>query len=115
MAEIDDLIVKRVKMFLLKLKESGVSVDSAYLFGSYAKRSSKKFSDIDVAVISSDFSDDRFEEGIKLAMIAGQIDNRIEPVPFTPGGCPGMPFFLTSALCSKNYPRNINYMSAVIF
>ena len=85
MAEIDDLIVKKVKMFLLKLKESGVSVDSAYLFGSYAKRRSSKFSDIDVAVISSDFSDDRFEEGIKLSVIAGQIDNRIEPIPFTPG------------------------------
>ena len=46
---------------------------------------SSKFSDIDVAVISSDFSDDRFEEGIKLSVIAGQIDNRIEPIPFTPG------------------------------
>ena len=85
MAEIDDSIVKKVKMFLLKLKESGVSVDSAYLFGSYAKHSGSKFSDIDVAVISSDFSEDRFEEGIKLARIAGQIDNRIEPIPFTPG------------------------------
>ncbi len=85
MAEIDDLIVKKVKMFLSKLKESGVSVDSAYLFGSYAKRSNSKISDIDVAVISSDFSEDRFEEGIKLARIAWQIDNRIEPVPFTPG------------------------------
>jgi predicted nucleotidyltransferase len=60
MAKIDDLIVKKVKMFLLKLKESGVSVNSACLFGSYAKRSSK-FSDIDVGIISSDFSDDRFE------------------------------------------------------
>ena len=38
-----------------------------------------------MAVISSDFSDDRFEEGIKPAMIAGQIDNRIESIPFTPG------------------------------
>ena len=85
MAEIDDLIVKKVKTFLLKLKESGVSVDSAYFFGSYAKRGGSKFNDIDVAVISSDFSDDRFEEGIKLSVIAGQIDNRIEPIPFTPG------------------------------
>jgi predicted nucleotidyltransferase len=84
MAEINDLIVKKVKMFLFKLKESGVSVDSAYLFASYAKRISSKFSDIDVAVISSDFSEDRFEEGIKLARIAGQIDNRIEPISFTP-------------------------------
>ena len=89
MAEIDDLIVKKVKTFLLKLEESGVSVDSAYFFGSYAKRSSGKFSDIDVAVISSDFSNDRFEEGIKLSVIAGQIDNRIEPISFTPGSFVG--------------------------
>jgi len=26
-----------------------------------------------------------------------------------------MPFFPNSALCSKNYPRNINQMPAVIF
>ena len=26
-----------------------------------------------------------------------------------------MPFFPNSALCSKNYPRNINHMPAVIF
>jgi len=26
-----------------------------------------------------------------------------------------MPFSPNFALCSKNYPRNINYMSAVIF
>ena len=85
MADIDDLIIKKVKMFLFKLRENGVAVDAAYLFGSYAKRGGNKFSDIDVAVISSDFSDDRFEEGIKLARLAGQIDSRIEPIPFTPG------------------------------
>ena len=62
-----------------------MSISRAYLFGLYAKRSNSKFSDINVAVISSDFSEDRFEEGIKLARIAGQIDNRIEPIPFTPG------------------------------
>jgi len=26
-----------------------------------------------------------------------------------------MPFFPNSALCSKNYPRNINQMPAIIF
>ena len=26
-----------------------------------------------------------------------------------------MPFFLNSLSCSKNYPRNINYIPAVIF
>ena len=31
------------------------------------------------------------------------------------GACPRMPFSLNSLSCSKNYPRNINYIPAVIF
>ena len=31
------------------------------------------------------------------------------------GGCPRIPFSPNSALRSKNYPRNINHMPAVIF
>ena len=31
------------------------------------------------------------------------------------GGCPRMPFSPNSALYEKNYPRNINHMSVVIF
>ncbi|MEA3358865.1 MAG: hypothetical protein U9R17_05590, partial [Thermodesulfobacteriota bacterium] len=31
------------------------------------------------------------------------------------GACPKMPFFLNSLSCSKNYPRNINHIPAVIF
>jgi len=42
-------------------------------------------------------------------------DLRFADVVFCLRGCPGMPFFPNSALCSKNYPRNINYMPAEIF
>ncbi|MEA3360944.1 MAG: lipoprotein [Thermodesulfobacteriota bacterium] len=31
------------------------------------------------------------------------------------GACPRIPFFLNSLSCKKNYPRNINYIPAVIF
>jgi predicted nucleotidyltransferase len=40
-------------------------------------------SDIDVAVISKDFGKDRVEEGMTLFRIAGKIDPRLEPVPFS--------------------------------
>jgi len=59
-------------------------VDSAYLFGSYAKGTSNQWSDIDLAIISSDFSEDLYEERLFLMRLAAEIDDRIEPKPFRP-------------------------------
>ena len=42
------------------------------------------WSDIDVAVVSPDFSEDLFEERLTLMQWAAAIDDRIEPQPFTP-------------------------------
>ena len=58
-------------------------IEEVYLYGSQAKGMASSWSDIDIAVISSDFSDDLFEERIALMHIAAQIDDRIEPHPFT--------------------------------
>jgi predicted nucleotidyltransferase len=46
--------------------------------------SARPWSDIDVAVISPDFSEDLFEERVILMQWAATIDDRIEPQPFTP-------------------------------
>lgn len=58
-------------------------IDEVYLYGSQAKGIASSWSDIDIAVISSDFSDDLFEERIALMHIAAKIDDRIEPHPFS--------------------------------
>jgi uncharacterized protein len=84
LAEINPSIIETIKQFLKKLKEIGIPVETAYLFGSYAKGREKEWSDIDVAVISSDISYDRLEERIRLTKISSNIDSRIEPVPFRP-------------------------------
>jgi predicted nucleotidyltransferase len=84
MAEVNALAVELAKKFITYLQNQGIKIDSAYLFGSFAKGTEHKWSDIDVAVISSDFSDDRFEEGVRLMILSHDIDNRIEPVPFNP-------------------------------
>jgi len=57
-------------------------IQAAYLYGSQAKGTATLWSDIDVAVVSSDFSDDLFEERLALMHLAARIDNRIEPRPF---------------------------------
>ena len=58
------------------------SIDGAYLFGSFAKGTSNEWSDIDIAIISSDFSDDLFEERLNFMQLAASVDDRIEPKPF---------------------------------
>ena len=82
MAKIDHEVLNNVHTFLDKLKESGIVIEAAYLFGSYAVNRAGRWSDIDVAVISPDFSSDRFDERVRLMKLSTEIDNRIEPVPF---------------------------------
>jgi len=82
MVEINPSIKKKVRLFLRKLNENGIKPEKSYIFGSYSKGIENKLSDIDVAIISSDLTDDRFNERIRLMKIAYNIDSRIEPVPF---------------------------------
>ncbi len=82
MVEINALIKEKVGLFLVKLNENGIKPEKAYIFGSYAKGVENGFSDIDVAIVSPELSDDRFNERIRLMKIAYSVDSRIEPVPF---------------------------------
>ena len=84
MAKINVQIIETVRKFLSTLNLLGIHVEAAYLFGSYARGKGSKWSDIDVAVVSSDFAHDRFEEGVRLMKLSSGIDSRIEPVPFRP-------------------------------
>jgi uncharacterized protein len=82
MAQIDNAVLDKLQTFIVRLKNSGISVESAYLFGSYATNHAGKWSDIDVAIVSPDFSADRLDERIRLMKLSSEIDSRIEPVPF---------------------------------
>jgi predicted nucleotidyltransferase len=48
------------------------------LFGSYAKDNARKDSDIDIAIIFSDY-DNRLDRQVELMKLTRQIDTRIEP------------------------------------
>ena len=84
MARIDASIAETIKQFLERLDLEGIRVEAAYLFGSFAEGRSNRWSDIDIAVISPDVSEDRFEERVRLTSLSSTVDSRIEPVPFRP-------------------------------
>jgi len=52
-----------------------------FLFGSYAKGSPREDSDIDIAIVFSDYNN-RMERQVELMKLTRQIDTRIEPHPF---------------------------------
>ena len=83
MAARNDDLEKIIRIFLDEIRKT-YRLDSAYLFGSYAKGTSNQWSDIDLAVVSPDFSEDIYEERLVLMRLAAKIDDRIEPKPFRP-------------------------------
>ncbi len=83
MAQVAPDVMASVERFLAVVRQR-LRVDAAYLYGSQAVGSARPWSDIDVAVISPDFSDDLFLDRLALMQWAAEIDDRIEPQPFTP-------------------------------
>ena len=47
-----------VRQYVLNLKNGGISIDKAYLFGSYARNQANENSDIDVLLVSAAFDTD---------------------------------------------------------
>lgn len=76
-------ILDKVDAFVKELKRQGIKVDKVILYGSRVSDNARKYSDIDVAIVSADFGKDRFEEGARLFEIAAKIDPLIEPVPIS--------------------------------
>lgn len=75
-----------INEFINLLKRKGIKVSQVILFGSHAKGNAKPDSDIDIAVISSQFGRNTLKEMMLLRKLALQIDSHIEPLPFSPEG-----------------------------
>lgn len=76
-------ITAEVLLFLNEVKKI-YAIDKAYIFGSYAKGMATNWSDIDLAIISRDFSDEIFDDRLYLMKIANRFDDRIEPTLYSP-------------------------------
>lgn len=67
--------------YITFIKKQEPSLKKAYLFGSYARGTDRKDSDIDLAVIFSDLKD-TFDMQVKLMKLRRNFDTRIEPHTF---------------------------------
>jgi len=78
-AEAKKIVVK----YANKLKAKKIPFSAIYLFGSYAIGKPKKWSDIDVAIITEKIKRNRDKNILELWRAREGIDNRIEPHSFT--------------------------------
>ena len=75
--------------------QTQLDVQHAYLFGSYVNGVAREDSDIDIAIVSSDFQGNPVDDLLRLMRIRRNIDYRIEPHPFLPTAVDSHdPFFL---------------------
>ncbi|OIP41967.1 hypothetical protein AUJ95_02450 [Candidatus Desantisbacteria bacterium CG2_30_40_21] len=84
MAIISDKAIGVVDKFIKLTKKSGIHIERAVLFGSYANKKAHKWSDIDIAIVSSDFCGIPFYDRDKLLPFILETDTGIEPHPFRP-------------------------------
>jgi predicted nucleotidyltransferase len=68
------------KKYIAYLKKNRIAVEKAYIFGSYASGNFNEDSDIDLAVILKNLSNN-FLMQVELMKLGRKIDTRIEPHP----------------------------------
>ncbi|MFN8257997.1 MAG: nucleotidyltransferase domain-containing protein [Bacteroidales bacterium] len=71
------------KAYLLKLKNTDIEFDEAYLFGSFATGNQHEYSDIDLAIVLEDNVKHTFDTDVKLMVIRKGEETRIEPHAFS--------------------------------
>lgn len=78
-------IKKNIKEYIQILEADGFPIKKVILYGSYAKGTSRKDSDIDICIISKNFGKDPHQEGKYLFRKLWQLKNaNLEPVGYSP-------------------------------
>ncbi len=73
-----ETVIERLHQAVAELKEC-IPVDSVYLYGSYARNEARRFSDVDVVVISPSFGHNIIEETVMLMEIFEKTGLMVEP------------------------------------
>ncbi|HRR95564.1 MAG TPA: nucleotidyltransferase domain-containing protein [Candidatus Ratteibacteria bacterium] len=73
-----DKIIKETKKLIKAIEKRGLPIKRAYIFGSYTKGTAKKWSDIDILLVSDKFKGIRFYDVEKLISLTKGSNNFIE-------------------------------------
>jgi len=74
--------VETIIRSFLEAIQNEIHVDGVYLFGSYAKGTPSKYSDIDLAIVSRDFEGIRFFDRKRLIKYIVKVNTDIQLHPF---------------------------------
>jgi len=78
MSQIDAINI--VRAYLRILKQAGIKIDKAFLYGSFTRNEATESSDIDLMLVSSIFDTDDDYVLAKPWLYSAKIDPRIEPI-----------------------------------
>jgi predicted nucleotidyltransferase len=84
MAQIPEEIKAKIQRFIEYCEVSGIHIQQAILFGSYARGTQNKWSDIDLALVSDKFEGIRYNDLDKLVDACFAVDTDISPLPYRP-------------------------------
>ncbi len=83
MAKKNSITIKEIVRDFIQRVQKEIRVESAYWFGSTAHGKGHEYSDIDIAVVSPDFSGFRLDDLELLLPILTKVDSRIEVHPIS--------------------------------
>jgi uncharacterized protein len=95
-----DSAIEYSRKYLAMVKELNIKIEKAFLFGSYSNNQQRQHSDIDLAIISKDFSDDPLENWKKVGL-ANIKYNLVEPHLYTWKDFKGRNSFLIEEVLKK--------------
>lgn len=78
-ARIKNRKIMKIAKEYAKEVQKNYDVEAVILFGSYAKGTNHKDSDIDIMIVTDDINNNVFTEELNLMKLRRGIDNRIEP------------------------------------
>src|SRR3989339_696224 len=77
-------VINQVKLYIRQVKSAKIPVEQVIVFGSHAKGTAHKWSDIDVCVVSPIFTDNHWDALSKLMHLRNSQTIDIEPHPMSP-------------------------------
>jgi uncharacterized protein len=93
MDKISDEIMDKINRFIEELRNSSIHINQLYLFGSHALGTNEPLSDIDIAVVSEDFTGIRIFDYDRFIDAILNVDSSIEPIAYHPKDIDDDPFF----------------------
>ncbi len=75
--------IDKARKLIALLKTNGIDVYEAYLFGSAAMDKADEYSDIDIAIVSEDFTGIPFYDVKKISKFRRSVDLKLEVHPFS--------------------------------